>query len=219
MQQQRAAAPGRGVHRVRCQARSVHKAAPKQSRQAGKPADAPPLDVSRLLTDAKYAAQRWVGPVDLAQLPGKGRGVVTKRVVAPGELLFSSLPVRGAHHGQLGANLRPEELQQRLLPVEGLSELELHQLNQLYDGSSGGGRAGAGSMEQLARAPKAAAASKGFGAARQQADVGVPPAAGRGCRWLQGLHRAAGCRRPPTRLLPAPPAPTSARSLHRRSAG
>eukprot|EP00878_Enallax_costatus_P030198 GHUV01032860.1.p1 GENE.GHUV01032860.1~~GHUV01032860.1.p1 ORF type:complete len:409 (+),score=151.25 GHUV01032860.1:126-1352(+) len=69
------------------------------------------LDLERLCS-GNLMPDRQIGPVEVQQLPGHGRGVVATGNLQPGTLIFISEPAGAVLHGEVGQPVLPEQLAQ-----------------------------------------------------------------------------------------------------------
>ncbi|KAF8063037.1 trappc6b [Scenedesmus sp. PABB004] len=126
------------------------------------------VNLQRLASDAGWLPPRACGPVEIRQLPGRGRGLVATADVAPGQLLFVSEPLGAVRRGALGEQLRPTDLlahwREQAAPLSAADRAKLSLLHR-----PGGPPPPAATLRDLSAAKAAAKARKagarGFGAA------------------------------------------------------
>lgn len=116
------------------------------------------VDVDKLWGDASYVPQRTYGPVQLAQIAGKGRGIVAQEDIPMAETVMVLKPLGPALLAPLGRELHPEHLAHALAqaPIAPADRARLRALSSAGATTSAG--AGA-ATEDGASAPGGAVAA------------------------------------------------------------
>jgi len=140
-------------------------------------------DMYQLYTAPDFLMKPQVSPaIQLQQFTaGKGRGLVAKGGVIPGDLLLVSQPVGRVVCGPEGASLRPEQLIPHLQAEGALSDADKARLSLLFDGTPESGQRPI-SFKDFSTAlnggtgasAKDSAAPKGFGVKAKPAPPPVP---------------------------------------------
>ncbi|KAF5827949.1 hypothetical protein DUNSADRAFT_18461 [Dunaliella salina] len=149
----------------------------------GKPITESADDMYRLYTAPDFLMKPQVSPaVQLQQFTaGKGRGLVAKGGIIPGDLLLVSQPAGRVVCGPEGASLRPEQLIPHLQAEGALSAADKARLSLLFDGTPESGQRPISLKDFFtalsggaAASTKEPAAPKGFGVKAKPAPSPVP---------------------------------------------
>ncbi|KAL6751796.1 hypothetical protein V8C86DRAFT_2769007 [Haematococcus lacustris] len=167
MQQPRLQLPrGRATLRVACKV-TRRQGAPAKPSQAG-PGPLQ-IDLEKVYSDGSVLPARQVGPIRVASIPGKGRGLVALCTLQPGDLLLVCQPLGPLGRGPEGIEPRPDDLLAVLQREGVLSEGDRRRLALLSDGSPASQRQEV-RLEELdpssaaTHTPPVALQAKGFGA-------------------------------------------------------
>eukprot|EP00775_Hariotina_reticulata_P007203 gene7203-7417_t len=137
------------------------------------------LNLERICNDSSSLPPRQVGPVEIATLPGRGRGVVAKDNIAPGNLLFVSEPVGPVLKAPAGLQLAHPHLLQHWQSVKGgLTPVDRYKLSLLHCSTASHAQLPLISFKDFSSSKAASkaqkASAKGFG---KPAAASPPPAA------------------------------------------